>query len=122
MKITRFEDIEGWKAARTLAQAVSQATRNRNRFADPVLVRQLRKFTISAMANIAEGFDAGTDAEFVRFLRISYRSLSELQSHLYVALDDRFVDQATFEALYAQAREAKAMIGGFMRYLKKFRL
>ena len=121
MKITRFEDIEGWKASRQLAKAVSQVTRNRKRPWDPFLVRQIRKCPCSMMANIAEGFDAGTDGEFVRFLRISYRSGSELQSHLYLALDELYVDQLEFDRLYGQAREAKAMIGGFMRYLKRSR-
>jgi len=120
MKITQFEDIEGWKAARKLAQAVSQAIRNRS-FGDSTLVRQMRKCTISAMANIAEGFDSGTDGEFVRFLRIACRSVTELQSHFYVALDDRFLEQPDFDALYAKAHETKAIIGGFIRYLKKSR-
>jgi len=71
------------------------------------------------MANIAEGFDAGTDPEFIRFLRIACRSMSELQSHLYVALDERYIDPPTFDALYAQARETKAIMGGFMRYLRR---
>jgi four helix bundle protein len=39
------------------------------------------------MANIAEGFDAGSDAEFIRFLGYARRSASEVQSHLYIALD-----------------------------------
>jgi hypothetical protein len=41
----------------------------------------------SVMANIAEGFDAGSDAEFIRFLGYARRSASEVQSHLYIALD-----------------------------------
>ena len=82
MKITRFEDIEGWKAARKLAQALSGATRKWTRFPDIELVRQVRKCTISIMANIAEGFDSGTNREFLRFLRMAYQSASELQSHL----------------------------------------
>jgi len=73
------------------------------------------------MANIVEGFDSGTNREFLRFLRIAYRSGSELQSHLYVALDERYVDSQTFDSLYSQAHETKALIGGFMRYLKSIR-
>jgi len=71
------------------------------------------------MANIAEGFDAGTKPEFIRFLRIALRSGSELQSHLYAALDDQLLDSRTFDALYAQARTVKSLIGGFIRYLRK---
>ena len=121
MKITRFEDIEGWKAARRLAHSVSSATRDRVVFPDRDLVRQMRKCAISSMANIVEGFDSGTNREFVRFLRIAYRSASELQSHLHVALDEHFVDQRNFDSLYSQAHETKARIGGFMRYLKSLK-
>ena len=79
----------------------------------------MRKCAISAMANIAGGFDSGTDAEFVRFLRIAYRSCTELQSHLYVALDEQYVGKEVFESVYACAKETKSIVGGFMRYLKK---
>ena len=38
------------------------------------------------MHNIAEGFDGGSNAEFIKYLRYSQRSSSEVQSELYVAL------------------------------------
>jgi four helix bundle protein len=38
------------------------------------------------MANIAEGFDANSDDEFVRFLRYALRSATEVQSHLCMLL------------------------------------
>lgn len=121
MKITRFEEIDGWKAARKLAQEISKATRSRTRFPDQELLRQIRKCAASIMANIAEGFDSGTTKEFLRFLRIAYRSATELQSHLYLALDERYVDLLTFDSLYSQVHETKARIGGFIRYLKTIR-
>jgi len=55
---------------------------------------------ISAMANIAEGFDSGSDAEFARFLRISQRSATEFQSHLYVAADRTYLQPESFTRLY----------------------
>ncbi|HEU4339498.1 MAG TPA: four helix bundle protein [Planctomycetota bacterium] len=119
MKIARFEDMESWKAARRLRQAVAQVTCIRHRIPDRELVGQIRQCTRSIMANIAEGFDAGTRPEFARFLRIALRSGSELQSHLYAALDDQVFDSKTFDALYEQARVVKALIGGFIRYLRK---
>ena len=70
------------------------------------------------MANIAEGYDAGSDREFIRFLRFAKRSASEFQSHLYAALDSRQCSQAQFDDLYNQAAETKRLIGGFIRYLE----
>ena len=39
------------------------------------------------MANIAEGFVRHSDKEFVQFLFIAMSSSAEVQSHLYVAVD-----------------------------------
>src|SRR5688500_4771079 len=119
MKITRFEDMDAWKAARRLRTAVSQETRIPHRFADRDLVRQIRQCTRSMMANMAEGFDSGTPAEFARVLRIALRSGSELQSHLYIALDEQLLTTRTFDALYSQVRSVKALTGGFIRYLRR---
>ena len=43
------------------------------------------------MSNIAEGFDSQSDIEFIKFLNYSRRSASEVQSHLYVALDQNIL-------------------------------
>jgi len=117
--IRRFEDIEAWKASRRLSREFSRIHRETRAFTNPFLVTQLNKCADSAMSNIVEGFDSGSDPEFHRFLRIAYRSLSEFQSHLYTALDEGGIDRKSFDLLYGMAREAKALIGGFIRYLKK---
>ena len=69
------------------------------------------------MANIAEEFNSGSDVEFVRFLRISRKSATEVQSHLYSALDGRAIDQDQFEKLYGTTEDLKKLVGGFVRYL-----
>ncbi len=69
------------------------------------------------MHNIAEGFDAGSNKEFVRFLRYSFRSASEVQSQLYIALDASYIDQSEFELLYEQSTEIKKIIAGLIKYL-----
>jgi four helix bundle protein len=73
---------------------------------------------MSVMANIAEGFDAGSHAEFARFLKISRRSATELQSHSYLALDRGHFPEEKFQGLYSKANEVKNLIGGFLRYLR----
>jgi len=118
MKITRFEDIEAWQAAREMQKAVYEATGMKGFASDLDLRRQMRKTAISSMANIAEGFDAGSDPEFRRFLRIARRSATELQSHLYVALDQKLLPQSAFDRLYESAAGVKRRIGGFIRYLE----
>ena len=117
MKLERFEDIEAWKSARKLMNLVYDATKTGVFNDDRDLKQQMRRASVSSMANIAEGFDAGSDSEFQRFLRMAQRSPTEVQSHLYVALDQRYLDQNSFDALYGQARETRRLIGGFSKYL-----
>jgi four helix bundle protein len=119
MKIERFEDIEGWQEARVLARLVYEVT-SKGQFArDFRLRRQIEDAAASVMANIAEGFDAGSDAEFIRFLGYARRSASEVQSHLYIALDRGYVTEKEFEAIYQKAVQVKKLINGFIRYLRK---
>ena len=72
------------------------------------------------MHNIAEGFDSETNAEFVRFLRYAKRSCSEVQSELYIALDEEYIAPDEFKDVYEQARRTRAAIRGFINYLKKY--
>ncbi len=122
MKITRFEDIEAWKAARRLANEIYDTTTGPLFDHDRSLERQLRTSATSVMANIAEGFDSASQMEFWRFLKISRRSATELQSHLYLALDRRYLNRKQFDQLYGGTQEVKKLIGGFIRYLKNPKL
>jgi len=119
MKIERFEDIEGWKAGRVLACEIYSASRMPGFAQDYGLKDQIQRASGSIMHNIAEGFDAGSNAEFVRFLRYSQRSCSEVQSQLYVALDQAYINETQFQKLYKMTAHAKAKVGGFIAYLLK---
>ncbi len=73
------------------------------------------------MANIAEGFDSKSNKAFINFLNYSYRSASEVQSLLYVAIDQQYILDTTFDELYKLCNEIKGLIGGFTKYLKSER-
>jgi four helix bundle protein len=71
------------------------------------------------MHNIAEGFDAGSNPEFIRFLKMARRSASEVQSQLYLALDRKFINEDELKTAYILATEAKRLINGMIAYLRK---
>ena len=118
MGIERFEDIEAWKAARELSQEVYKITAQGQFTRDYGLRDQIQRAAVSIMANIAEGFDGRSNREFIQFLSYAFRSATEVQSHLYVALDQGYIDEEQFDALYHQALRVKKLINGFIRYLK----
>ncbi len=116
--IERFEDIEAWREARKLTADLYKVTQDRGFRGDPALRDQLRRAAVSIMANIAEGFDAGSNREFLQFLSYAFRSASEVQSHLYVALDQKYIFEETFSRLNSRTLRVKSLIGGFRRYLR----
>ena len=118
MKIERFEDIEEWQEARKLVQEVYRITKGIDFSKDYGLKDQIQRAAVSAMANIAEGFDDRSNQAFIQFLNYALRSVTEVQSHLYVALDQEYITQSNFDELYQQANRIKSIINGFIRYLK----
>ena len=72
------------------------------------------------MHNIAEGFDSETNPEFIRFLRYAKRSCTEVQSELYLALDEKYISADEFQETFELARRTRAAVRGFINYLKKF--
>ena len=71
------------------------------------------------MNNIAEGFDSDSTKEFIRFLRYSQRSASEIMSMTYVLLDVYKLEKDS-KALYTKTLEERKQIKGFIKYLKGF--
>jgi len=118
MKITKFEDIEAWRSARELTKQIYEITAQEDFAKDYGLRDQIQRAAVSIMANIVEGFDSQTNQTFIQFLGYALRSSSEVQSHLYVALDRSYISQETFEQLYQQVVSVKRLIGGFIRYLR----
>ena len=119
MKITRFEDIEAWQEARRLVDLVYEAINgNQNFQKDYRLVNQIQGAAVSAMANIAEGFSRKSNKEFIQYLFISKSSSAEVQSHLYVALDQKYITKQVFQKIYKQAEKVSKMDSGFIKYLR----
>jgi four helix bundle protein len=116
--IKRFEDIVAWQEARKLVAEIYKITKIGALAKDYGLRDQLQRAAVSAMTNIAEGFDCESKVEFARFLGIARRSTVEVQSLLYAALDIGYVDEQMFKAEYQQAEKTKALIGGLKRSLK----
>ena len=118
MKIEQFEEIEAWKEARKLVNRVYSVCSVNEFKKDYSLVGQIRRAAISVMANISEGFARKGNKEFMQFLFISKSSAAELQSHLYVALDQAYIDKSQFDELYQDADKIQRQLSNFIKYLQ----
>ena len=117
-KIERFEDIEAWQDARLMVKVIYEVT-DGGRFARDFGLRdQIRRAAISTMSNIADGFERGSDRDFIRFLYMAKASAGEVRSQLYVALDLGYVDKQKTNEIGALVQMVSRRVSGFIRYLK----
>jgi len=117
MKIDKFEDIEPWKEARQLVNSVYKVCRVNEFKKDYSLADQIKRAAVSIMSNIAEGFSRKGNKEFIQFLFIAKASATELQSHLYVALDQGYIGNTEFKEIYEQADKIQRQLSNFIKYL-----
>jgi four helix bundle protein len=106
---SRLEDIQAWQKARQATRMIYQVTAGGEFGKDYGLRDQVRRASVSIMANIAEGFGRRSDKEFANFLNMAHGSVSEVQSHLYVALDLNYIESTKFDEMYSLLDEISRM-------------
>lgn len=117
--IERFEDLEIWQIAREIYHEVSTIAdylrkKHEYKFAD-----QMKGAAGSTMDNIAEGFERSSRLEFVNSLGVSKGECGELMSQFYRCIDNKYIDDVTFNRLYSKTRLLTKKIAKFIAYLNK---
>jgi four helix bundle protein len=120
-KAEKFEDLFVWQEARSLRKEIYQCTRKSAFYKDYEMRGQIRNAALSVMNNIAEGFERGTNKEFAQFLNISKGSVGEVRSVLWAALDDEYIGQGEFQALYDHCIIVSRRISKLITYLQNAR-
>ena len=117
-RIERLEDIKAWQYGRELTNKVYAVTKKPGFNRDYGLVDQIRRAAVSTMNNIAEGYERGSNKDFVRFLFIARGSAGEVRSLLYVALDQGYIADDEFEDICHSCVEVSKTLWGFIKSLR----
>lgn len=117
-----FEELPVWQKARELVQYIYSLTKKEAFGRDFSLVDQIRRAATSVMFNIAEGFERGSNTEFIQFLYISKGSAGEARTQLYVALDQKYITPEEFKKGLLLCKDASSQLSGLIDYLKGSRL
>jgi four helix bundle protein len=117
-----FEELPVWQKARELVNYVYKLTRKEAFSRDFSLVDQIRRASASVMNNIVEGFERGSNAEFIQFLYISKGSAGETRTQLYIALDQEYISREEFKKGFDLCKDVSGQLSGLIDYLKGSRL
>ena len=117
-KFSKFEEIQAWQKDQDLTLRVYRITSDGNFARDFGLRDQIRRASVSIMANIAEGHGRRSSLEFANFLNVARGSAAEVQSHLYIARGLTYIDQAEFDELYQLLTEVSRMTLSLAQYLR----
>ena len=118
-KAERFEELVVWQEARSLRKEISIASQKGPFVRDFEMRNQIRGAALSAMDNIAEGFERGTNKEFAQFLNIAKGSAGEVRSALYAAFDEGYVTEGEFKQLYDRCVALSRRCSKLISYLQR---
>jgi four helix bundle protein len=118
MGVIRFEDLECWQRAKSLAVELYVISNSGEFGKDFGLRDQIRRAAVSIASNIAEGKERETIAEFIRYLYIAKGSAGELKAQLLIAQDIGYLDQMSSKELQLKIEKVSAMIGALIKTLK----
>jgi four helix bundle protein len=116
-KVTNFEELTIWQEARKLVKLCYQLGATSGIKHDFAFRDQLQRAAISIMSNIAEGFERGTNPDFVRFLNIAKGSCGEVRSLLYAAEDIGHLPKGSTQTLRETCASLSRQISALITFL-----
>jgi four helix bundle protein len=111
--------LDVWKKSIELVQKIYELTNSFPKSEDYGLTNQMRRAAVSIPANISEGAARQTKKEFVQFLHMAQGSLSELDTHLEIAISLGYSKENDFPDLSLLTNDIDKMLTGLIKSLKK---
>jgi four helix bundle protein len=114
-RIENFEQLEAWRTARELVRAIYSFFRRKPAVLDFGLRDQVQRAAVSAMTNIAEGFERVHPGEKLQFYNVARASCGEVRSLSYVMLDANYISDAEYKTLIALVAQTGRLVSGLIR-------
>jgi four helix bundle protein len=113
--VKTFRDLTTWQDAKKLVVAIYEATATFPTEEKFGLISQMRRSAVSIAGNIAEGFGRISIKEKLNFYNQAHGSLTELQSHLSISMDLKFISKANAEGLLSVIQNCQASLQGLIK-------
>jgi len=114
-RISSFEQLEAWRSARELVRSVYAFFRRKPAALDFGLRDQIQRAAVSAMSNVAEGFERIHPAEKLQFYNVARASCGEVRSLSYVMLDASCISEPEHKTLLELVAQTGRLASGLIR-------
>ena len=114
-----FENVQAWQKGRELAKRIYTCTETGPLARERELRGQMRLAAMAVMSTIAEGFERGGNTRLIEFLSRAKGHTAELESQLYLALDQSYLPENEFAAIRELAAVTRTHLDRFIKHLKK---
>lgn len=113
----RFEDLNVWRRSAQLCENVILYFYSKKcyEFKD-----QISRTALSISSNIAEGFERGSDREFIRFLIYAKGSCGEFRSQTIIGTNVNYIDSNIGNKWLTESIEISSMLSGLIKTRKSF--
>lgn len=92
-KIKNFRDLDVWNKSIEIVKDVYKTVDGFPKREVYSLASQMRRSAVSIPSNIAEGFNRFHNKEYKQFLYISLGSCAELETHIEIAAELKYIDE-----------------------------
>lgn len=116
MSTKGYYDLGVWKESRNLVKLVYDLSKSFPKEELYGLSNQMRRCAVSVPSNIAEGCGRNHTNDSIQFFYISRGSLFELETQLYLAFDQNYMDETTLKLLLENTTTCKKLLNGFINY------
>lgn len=113
------KDLIVWQKAILLTQVIYSLTKQFPRDEVFGLTNQIRRAVISVPSNIAEGFNRGSDKEFIYFLKVAKGFAAEVETQLIISKKLNYINDDDVKPALDLYNEIVRMLGTLIIKIEK---
>ncbi|HMA36516.1 MAG TPA: four helix bundle protein, partial [Chloroflexia bacterium] len=118
-EIRTYRDLVVWQKSMDLVVDIYRFARLFPADEQWGLTSQIRRAVVSIPANIAEGYGRLHRADYVRFLSIARGSLTEVETHLQIAIRLDYLNRQAVVDVWNLLQEVGRLLNGLIRSLER---
>jgi four helix bundle protein len=111
---TTYQDLIIWEKSHKLTKEIYSITQNFPKEEQYGLTSQIRRAAVSVPSNIVEGFNRRDKKDSLRFYRIAYASLQEVDYQLLLAYELGFFKKESYGKIKELQTEASKILSGWI--------